>query len=125
MSGLQEAAFQQAEAGIDSFKPYLEQAGYTLGDAQAAFDPSGIGAFMNPFQQAIQDEINRAYDIQAQQAALGAVGQPGGPSAFGGSRAEIAQREIDRRRFESVRFTSGSFGRNGSAVGSTAGWFLV
>lgn len=95
---MQEAAFQQAEAGIDSFKPYLEQAGYTLGDAQAAFDPSGIGAFMNPFQQAIQDEINRAYDIQAQQAALGAVGQPGGPSAFGGSRAEIAQREIDRNR---------------------------
>ena len=26
------------------------------------------------------------------------MGQPGGPSAFGGSRAEIAQREIDRNR---------------------------
>ena len=98
MSGLQQEAFQQAQSGIDSFRPYLEEAGYTLGDAQAAFDPSGIGAFMNPYQQAIQDEINRAYDIQAQQAALGAVGQPGGPSAFGGSRAEIAQREIDRNR---------------------------
>ena len=52
MSGLQQEAFQQAQAGIDSFKPYLQEAGYTLGDAQAAFDPSGIGAFMNPFQQA-------------------------------------------------------------------------
>jgi len=98
MSGLQQEAFQQAQSGIDTFRPYLQEAGYTLGDAQAAFDPSGIGAFMNPYQQAIQDEINRAYDIQSQEAALGAVGQPGGPSAFGGSRAEIAQREIDRNR---------------------------
>lgn len=61
-----------------------------------------IQSYMNPYQQAVQDEINRAYDIQAQQARLGSVGQPGGPSAFGGSRAEIASREIDRNRAQAL-----------------------
>ena len=35
MSGLQQEAFNQAQAGIDSFKPYLQEAGYTLGDARS------------------------------------------------------------------------------------------
>ena len=150
MSGLQQEAFQQAQAGIDSFKPYLQEAGYTLGDAQAAFDPSGIGAFMNPFQQAVQDEINRAYDIQAQQAALGAVGQPGrtvrvwrvtgrdstardrqksdlGPctSASRGIYERTTSAACNRRRLESVGVTTGCLGRNRSATRSAAGWVLV
>ena len=102
MSGLQQEAFQQAQSGIDTFKPYLQEAGYTLGDAQAAFDPSGIGAFMNPYQQAVQDEIVRSYGIQAQQAGLGAAGTPGGPSAFGGGRSAIQQAEIGRNMAQSL-----------------------
>ncbi len=98
MSGLQDAAIQEATAGIGAYQPFLTEAGYTLGDAQAALDPSGIGQFMNPYQTAIQDEINRSYDIQAAQSGLQAVGQPGGPSAFGGSRAAIQQAEIGRNR---------------------------
>ncbi len=100
MSGLQTAAIDEATAGIGSYRPYIEQAGYTLGDAQATLDPSmaGLAQFMNPFQQSIQDEINRSYDIQQAQAGLQAVGQPGGISAFGGSRAAIQESEIGRNR---------------------------
>jgi len=124
MTGLQTKAIEAAEEGIGTYQPYLTEAGYTIGDAQTAIsgdpmtgalgaaqlaDPGlraaeaglteqGITSLMNPFQAAIQDEINRAYDIQATQAGLQAVGQPGGPSAFGGSRAAIQQAEIGRNR---------------------------
>jgi len=49
---------------------------------------------MNPYQQAVSDEINRAYDMQLQGTRAGAVGQ----GAFGGGRSQIAQSEIDRNR---------------------------
>jgi len=116
MSGLQQSAINEATTGIGTYKPYIQEAGYTIGDAAAPIagaaalaDPSlqraqqgimgtDVARFMNPYQQAIQDEINRAYDIQSTQAGLQAVGQPGGPSAFGGSRAAIQQAEIDRNR---------------------------
>ena len=53
---------------------------------------------MNPYQSAISDEINRAYDIQQNQAAAQAVGA----GAFGGSRGEIAAREVDRNRVSAL-----------------------
>jgi len=49
---------------------------------------------MNPYQQAVADEINRAYDIQQNQMA----GQQVSQGAFGGSRGLIGQQEIDRNR---------------------------
>ena len=97
MSGLQQKAAAAADpgiGGIGGYQPFLTAGTYSLGDAYTALAPSGIGQFMNPFQQAISDEINRAYDIEAQKANLSAVGQAGGPSAFGGSRAAIQQAEI-------------------------------
>jgi hypothetical protein len=36
MSGLQKRALEGAQAGIGNYLPYLEDAGYTLGDAQSA-----------------------------------------------------------------------------------------
>jgi len=98
MSGLQDEAIKEATAGIGAYKPYLTEAGYTLGDARAALDPSGIAQFMNPYQRAVQAEIDRSFDIQLANARQQAVGQPGGPSAFGGSRAAIQQAEIGRNR---------------------------
>ena len=101
MSGLQTDAITAASpatGGIGGYQPYLSAAGTTLGDARTTLDPSGLAQFMNPYQAAIQAEINRAYDIQDAQAGLQAVGQPGGPSAFGGSRAAIQQAEIGRNR---------------------------
>tara|TARA_Y100001938_G_scaffold108645_1_gene148484 strand:- start:149 stop:967 length:819 start_codon:yes stop_codon:yes gene_type:complete len=93
-SGLQQQAAQLAAQGIGSFTPYLEQAGYTMGDALRAIQPGAVTEYMNPYQDAVQAEINRAFDIQQDQAA----GQAVGAGAFGGSRAQVAQSEIDRNR---------------------------
>jgi hypothetical protein len=101
MSGLQTQAIADASpatGGIGGFEQYLSDAGTALGEAKTTLDPSGITQFMNPYQAALQAEIDRSFDIQAAQAGLGAVGQPGGPSAFGGSRAAIQQAEIGRNR---------------------------
>ena len=108
LTDLQDAARIQAERGLGAFMPYLTTAGQTLGTAgqtlggvesalRAGAGPvtgEMIQSYMNPYQQAVADEINRAYDIQQRGAAAGAVGR----GAFGGSRAQIAASEIDRNR---------------------------
>jgi hypothetical protein len=48
MSGLQIKATELAEAGIGGYQPYLQEAGYTLGDAQQALGATMAGAL--PFQ---------------------------------------------------------------------------
>ena len=126
-SDLQRVAQDRAAAGIGGFEPYLQRARGLLSDAQApaaasfglaeplisggvqagtALMQSGAQAaagdelaqYMNPFQQALADEINRSFDIQQNQA----QGQATQSGAFGGSRAEIAQREIDRNRAQAL-----------------------
>jgi len=108
LTGLQTAAAKQAEAGLGAFMPYLTTGGQTLGTAgqtlggvesalRAGAGPvtgDMISNYMNPYQQAVSDEINRAYDMQRQGTRAGAVGQ----GAFGGSRSQIASSEIDRNR---------------------------
>ena len=108
LTGLQEKARKEAEAGVGAFRPYIEQAGQTIGGAgqtlggvEAALRAGAgpitnemIQSYMNPYQQAVADEINRAYDRQLAGSAAGAVGA----GAFGGSRAEVAASEIDRNR---------------------------
>ena len=108
LTGLQEAARAQAEQGLGAFMPYVSTAGQTLGAAgqtlggvesalRAGAGPvtdDMISRYMNPYQQAVQDEINRAFDMQLNQARAGAVGA----GAFGGSRGQITQSEVDRNR---------------------------
>lgn len=97
MSGLQTDALTAAApatGGIGGYQQYLTDAGTALGEAQTTLDPSGITQFMNPYQAAVQAEIDRSFDVQAAEAGLGAVGQ----GAFGGSRAAIQQAEIGRNR---------------------------
>ena len=108
LTGLQEAAKTQAETGLGAFLPYLTaggqtlaQAGETLGGVESALRAGAgpvtqelLDTYMNPYQQAVADEINRAYDMQLNQSRAGAVGS----GAFGGSRAQIAQSEVDRNR---------------------------
>lgn len=101
LTGLQKAAAAQAEEGLGSYIPYLEAAGQTLGGVEEALR-AGAGPvtdemlqrYMNPYQQAVSDEINRAFDISLQGTRAGAVGQ----GAFGGGRSQIAQSEVDRNR---------------------------
>jgi len=126
-SGLQQQAFDLAQQGIGGYQPFMREAGFSLGDSgaqlravpgqatpyitgsygqatnlyqQAAGAPSAemIQGYMNPYQDAVQAEINRAYDIQGQQGASQAVGA----GAFGGGRAEIAQQEINRNRGQAL-----------------------
>ena len=108
LTGLQEAARKQAEAGIGDFLPFITAGGQTLGQASQTLGGvesalragSGpvtqelLNTYMNPYQQAVSDEINRAYDMQLSGTRAGAVGS----GAFGGSRAQIAESEIDRNR---------------------------
>ena len=101
MSGLQQAAIQAAspaEGGIGGYMSFIDAAAPLYQQGASAVTGEQIQQYMNPFQQALQDEINRSFDIQSAQAGLQAVGQPGGPSAFGGSRAAVQQAEIDRNR---------------------------
>ena len=92
----------QAASGIGAYAPYMTQASGALTAAQQALDPSSLYTYMNPYQQSVQNEIARSYQIQAQQAGLGAVGQPGGPSAYGGSRAAVQQGEIGRNMAQAM-----------------------
>lgn len=123
LTDLQRVAQGRGEAGIGGFEPYIAAGSQLIGQAatpvqgalQAATTPitGGIGSgqalmgqgaqgftaeqlagYMNPFQQAVSDEINRSYDISLNNAAGQAVGQ----GAFGGSRGEVALQEINRNR---------------------------
>jgi len=101
-------AIQLGQQGIGSYQPFLtsalqsQAAGLgTLGQAAQAYTDIGtaptmeqIQPFMNPYQQSIQDEINRAYNIAQQGQAAQAI-QVG---AFGGGREGIAQAELERNR---------------------------
>ena len=85
------------QAGADLTRSGLGYGQQGVGIAQLGaqqFNPASVSSYMNPYQGAVGDEINRAYDIQQNQASAQAVGA----GAFGGSRGEIASREIDRNR---------------------------
>jgi hypothetical protein len=101
-------AIQLGQTGIGAYQPYLtsalqsQAAGLgTLDQAAQAFTDIGraptmaeIQSYMNPYQQAIQQEINRAYDIAQQ----GAAAQAQGVGAFGGEREGIQRAELERNR---------------------------
>ena len=53
-----------------------------------------ITGYMNPYQAAVQEEIDRAYDLAARKADADAASA----GAFGGTRAFIQQQEINRNR---------------------------
>ena len=57
-----------------------------------------ISQYMNPYQQAVQDEINRSFDLQQAQIDAGATRA----GAFGGSRAAIQSAELGRNRAQAL-----------------------
>jgi hypothetical protein len=123
LSDLQRVAMARGESGIGAYEPYIQTGTGLLGEAadptRAAYGaaspyitggiqggqalmqqgaqgltPEMVQGYMNPFQQAIAAEINRSYDIAANQAGAQAVGA----GAYGGSRGEVALQEINRNR---------------------------
>ena len=88
---------EQSLAGLPG---YQQRAAGVMEGALNQLDPNAAAAYFNPFeqtavQQTLQD-IERAGELQKRDARLSSVGQPGGPSAFGGSRAALEQIELDR-----------------------------
>ena len=99
MTTAQTDALTAAEQGLGAFQPYLDTGQATLAAGQTALTgamgaptQAQLDAYMNPYQQAIGDEITRAFDMQRAQAAQQAAAQ----GAFGGGRAAIQQAEIGR-----------------------------
>jgi len=104
----QQRAIGLGETGIGAYQPYLasalqsQAAGLgTLGQAATAYTDIGqaptmaqLQPYMNPYQEAIQAEINRAYDIAGQGAAAQAIGA----GAFGGGREGVQRAELERNR---------------------------
>jgi len=106
LNNLYKQAQDQFTQGIGAYQPYVDTGAETiaqgvgaLGQAQDIFGQAGeayagigkaptmeeIQAYMNPYQQTIQDEINRTYNIARTKAAAGAVGA----GAFGGGREGV------------------------------------
>ena len=94
---LYEQAAQQA-AGTSPADPYgfQQRAATAIEGGLEAFNPSGIEAFFNPYEdqvvQQVQQDFDRARRMQEAQSAAQAVGS----GAFGGSRAAIAEQEALR-----------------------------
>jgi hypothetical protein len=115
LNDLYSKAQDQFTQGIGAFEPYVQTGQETMAEGvssigagqealgQAADIYKGLGTaptreqidpFINPYQSAIQDEINRAYDIAANQASASAIGA----GAFGGGREGVQRAQQDRDR---------------------------
>ena len=105
MTSAQQQALSAAQSGLSSYMPYLQSGQATMNMAGGQY-LAGTGApsaaqmqqYMNPYQQAVQAEIQRAYAPQFQQVA----GQAVGAGAFGGGRAAIQQAEVGRNMADAM-----------------------
>ena len=83
---LQQEAVKQTTAGIDSFRPFIQQ-------AQASTGPGAYQAYMSPYQQDVISATLSEFDRQAQKG-LPAIGQSAYQAgAFGGARQGVAEAE--------------------------------
>ena len=94
MDPLQTDAISMAQAGLESYKPYLTSAQQALTTQGGLTGASAYQPFMSPYQQDVIDTSLAAFDKQAaqQQQALRdqALDVPG---AFGGGREGVQQAE--------------------------------
>ena len=91
---LQEQAFQQAQAGIGAYQPYLNQSTQLTGLATQAYDPSSYQQYMNPFQDEVIAGIEQQFEKARNEAAAGA----GTQGAFGTEREGIQRAELDKQQ---------------------------
>ena len=120
MDPLQAAAAQEAQNQFGMFQPYIQTAAQqqlmgvgALGQGLGMLDPAqGIQQFMNPYQGAVIDEINR----QAQIGQNKLAGQAVQAGAFGGARQGIQAAEQEGRRLGEIgKFLSSGFDKAVSA----------
>ena len=109
LSGLQQTALQGVQQGIGNYQPYLQEAGYTLGDAQTALGGVMQGAL--PFQQqAAQAMQTGLANVPGQVSAA----QQGIQNALSSSQLSAKQAQADARR-------QAFGGQTGLAAASEAG----
>ena len=82
---LQTDAISRATAGIESYKPFLEQAQRLTGPGAGA-GVGSIGEFMSPYQQGVINETLRQYDMSRQSDLQNIADQAQQFGAFGGGR---------------------------------------
>ena len=118
---LYEQAAQQA-AGTSPADPYgfQQRAATAIEGGMEAFDPSGISAFFNPYEdqvvQQVQQDFDKARRMQEAQSAAQAVGS----GAFGGSRAAIAEQEAMRNLDQAELNALGQLRQQGFGAAMTA-----
>lgn len=118
---LYEQAAQQA-AGTSPADPYgfQQRAATAIEGGMEAFDPSGIEAFFNPYEnqvvQQVQQDFDKARRMQEAQSAAQAVGS----GAFGGSRAAIAEQEAMRNLNQAELNALGQLRQQGFGAAMTA-----
>jgi len=112
---------QQARQIAGAGQRNLLAARQGLAGAEAQFDPSGIGQFMDPYiSQVVEQarkEVMRTGDLQKQQADAQAIAA----GAFGGSRGAVQKGEIDRSINDQIaRQTAGLLSQGfGQALGAS------
>lgn len=110
LSPSERASIAAAQTGVGAYQPFLTQGSSTvdqgatamsegigaLAGTGAMYDPNSYQDFMNPYEDQVIDntmaDIRRQGDIAQQ----GVRAQAVGAGAFGGSRGQIAQSELDR-----------------------------
>ena len=118
---LYEQAAQQA-MGTSPADPYgfQQRAATAIESGMQAFDPSGIEAFFNPYEeqvvQQVQQDFDKARRMQEAQSAAQAVGS----GAFGGSRAAIAEQEALRNLNQAELNALGQLRQQGFGAALTA-----
>jgi hypothetical protein len=96
-------AFELANAGIGSYQPFLEQAESLTGEglealraSLAGLAPGAAKEYMNPFEEAVIQQTMSDIGRQGRIAQQGLASQTVAAGAFGGSRGQLAQSELQR-----------------------------
>ena len=91
---LQTDAIKDATAGLESYKPFLQQAQTLTGTGMptpAGVTPGSIQDFMSPYQGAVIDETLRQYDLSRAGGLQNIADQATQFGAFGGGRQGALQ----------------------------------
>lgn len=92
----QDILASQLGGGVGGYKQFMDQAGDYLGGTEFGIQQSDIDQFMNPYQAAVQKEIDKSFANQQQQLAAKQQAQ----GAFGGSRAALGQAALEGERMD-------------------------
>lgn len=92
----QESLVDQLAGGVGGYKQFMDQAGDYLAGTEFGIQESDISQFMNPYQAAIQKEIDKSFAKAGQEQAARQQAQ----GSFGGSRAALGQAALEGERMD-------------------------